>query len=68
MVARVVGRVDAALVDLRAVMALARRSDGAGRGRRRSPGRERSGAAVSARTGGLLGPLDRGDCSNADRA
>ena len=32
MVARVVGRVDAALVDLRAVMALARRADGAGRG------------------------------------
>ena len=32
MVARVVGRVDAALVDLRAVMALARSSDGASRG------------------------------------
>ena len=68
MVARVVGRVDAALVDLRAVMALARSSDGAGRGRRRCPGRDRSGAAVSARTGGLVGPPDRGDCANADRA
>lgn len=32
MVARVVGRVDAALVDLRAVMALARSSQGAPRG------------------------------------